>query len=83
MAVKKISRWELESASGVSRGDQRDSWTEHAKMTLATAPLHRGKQVVSITATAGVNTWYLDELIDTLKELRDESTKPPRYQTKD
>lgn len=83
MVVKKISRWEIESASRTARGDQRDQWHEHAKMTLSVAPVVQGKRVVHITAPGGAHTWFLAELIDTLIELRDESPEEPRFQIKD
>lgn len=83
MAVKKISRWELQSASRQARGDQREQWYDHAKMTLSASDLVQNQQVVQITAPAGSHTWFLDELIETLTELRKEAPHPRGYQLKD
>jgi hypothetical protein len=52
-------------------------------MTLSAAPVVQGKQVVQITVPAGTHTWFLDDMLKVIEELRGEAPQPPRFQIKD
>jgi hypothetical protein len=71
MAVKETRYYTIESANTVSKGDQRDHWTEPAaKITLSDVDdASKARPTVKLSSSGGANLYYVDELRSVLDKL--------------